>query len=105
MRPTSRNSSAPRSPRSRSRKETKRPAPGRRRRSSCPAVERSDGLPELERKPGTEMPLTYVPLLRVQRDLYRIPRGRDRFRAYLRTMIDWDIEDMRLPLGAMNPMG
>ena len=34
------------------------------------------------------MLLEYVPLLQVQRDLYAIPRGGERFRTYLRTMID-----------------
>ncbi len=48
------------------------------------------------------MTFTYVPLLSLQRDLYRVP-GRDRFRAYLHEMIDWEIEDMKLPLFAMNP--
>src|SRR5215211_1982053 len=47
----------------------------------------------------------YVPLLRVQRDLYELPRGFDRFREYLRTMIDPDTADLKLPLVAMNPMG
>ncbi len=51
------------------------------------------------------MQLDYVPLLQLQRDLYRIPRGRERFRAYLRELIDWQAEDVRLPLFAMNPMG
>jgi len=51
------------------------------------------------------MKLEYVPLLRVQRDLYQLPRGFDRFRDYLRTMIDPDTADLKLPLVAMNPMG
>jgi hypothetical protein len=51
------------------------------------------------------MILDYVPTLAVQRDLYRIPRGRERFEAYLRTMMDASGEDLRLPLAAMNPMG
>ena len=50
------------------------------------------------------MPLTYVPLLGVQRDLYRIPRGRERFEQYLQTMIDASTGDIRFPLVAMNPM-
>ncbi|MBY0523556.1 MAG: hypothetical protein K2R98_09150 [Gemmataceae bacterium] len=41
----------------------------------------------------------------MQRKLYRIPPGKERFHAYLRQLIDWDVEDMRLPLFAMNPMG
>ena len=51
------------------------------------------------------MQLEYLPLLQVQRELYRIPRGRERFRAYLRTMIDPSGDDLQLPLTAMNPMG
>src|SRR6516162_5549394 len=51
------------------------------------------------------MKLEFVPLLQVQRDLYRLPRGPERFRAYLQTMIDPETEDPRLPLSAMNPMG
>ena len=50
------------------------------------------------------MPLSYVPLLRVQRDLYRLPRSRERFDAYLATMIDSKSGDVRLPLTSMNPM-
>jgi len=34
------------------------------------------------------MKLEYVPLLKIQRELYGIPRGFERFRAYLETMID-----------------
>ena len=48
--------------------------------------------------------LEFVPLLRVQRDLYRLPRGGERFRAYLATMIDSQSNDLKLPLVAMNPM-
>lgn len=51
------------------------------------------------------MILDYVPLLRLQRDLYRIPRGFDRFREYLRVMIEPGGNDVALPLVAMNPMG
>jgi hypothetical protein len=51
------------------------------------------------------MHLEYVPLLGVQRELYETPRGFDRFREYLRTMIDPDTKDLKLPLVAMNPMG
>ncbi|HKQ79610.1 MAG TPA: hypothetical protein VJ810_38310 [Blastocatellia bacterium] len=51
------------------------------------------------------MKLEYAPLLQVQRDLYRLPRGWDRFRAYLQTMVDPDTKDIQLPLVAMNPMG
>jgi hypothetical protein len=59
------------------------------------------------------MNLDYVPLLRVMRELHRIPRGqppdfngRKRFRQYLRTIFPLDdTADQLLPLLAMNPMG
>jgi len=51
------------------------------------------------------MNFTYVSLLQVQRDLYRLPRGFERFREYLQTMIDAKAGDLKLPLVAMNPMG
>lgn len=51
------------------------------------------------------MILTFVPLLRIQRDLYALPRGWDRFRAYLATMVDARTGDIALPLSPMNPMG
>ncbi len=51
------------------------------------------------------MNLTYVPLLRLQRDLYAIPRGTTRFEEYLATMIDGPTGELKLPLSAMNPMG
>lgn len=50
------------------------------------------------------MHLQYVPLLQVQRDLYRLPRGMDRFRAYLRTMLNDAGDELALPLTGMNPM-
>lgn len=31
------------------------------------------------------MTLTHLPLLQVQRDLYALPRGMERFREYIRT--------------------
>ena len=52
------------------------------------------------------MELELVPLLRTQRDLYNLPRGGERFNAYLRTMVNADGSDLRLPpLVLMNPMG
>lgn len=51
------------------------------------------------------MELEFVPLLRVQRQLHEQPRGGERFRSYLRTMIDDRTGDLELPLVAMNPMG
>jgi len=51
------------------------------------------------------MSLQYMPLLQTQLDLYAMPRGMDRFRAYIKTMTDEDTGDLALPLVAMNPMG
>ncbi|MEK7729010.1 MAG: hypothetical protein AAB354_11395 [candidate division KSB1 bacterium] len=51
------------------------------------------------------MHLAYVSLLQIQRDLYHLPRGGERFQEYLRTMIDADTGELKLPLVAMNPMG
>ena len=50
------------------------------------------------------MKLEYVPMLAIQRDLYRIERGSGRFRQYLQTMLDPDTGELRLPLTMMNPM-
>jgi hypothetical protein len=50
------------------------------------------------------MKLEYVPMLAIQRDLYRVPRGSGRFRQYLQTMLDPETGDLRLPLTMMNPM-
>ena len=51
------------------------------------------------------MQIQYVPLLELQRDLYRLPRGMERFREYLRTMVNDEGDDVALPpLVAMNPM-
>ncbi|MBO0859256.1 MAG: hypothetical protein J2P21_12400 [Chloracidobacterium sp.] len=50
------------------------------------------------------MKLAFVPLLQIQRDLYRMPRGMERFRAYLKTIVDPETNDLKLPLAAMNPM-
>jgi hypothetical protein len=52
------------------------------------------------------MPLEYVPLIPVMRELHRLPRGRERFRRYLRTIFPAAAAaDQLLPLLAMNPMG
>jgi len=50
------------------------------------------------------MRLEFLKLLQIQRDLYAMPRGMERFHAYIRTMTD-DEGDLALPLVAMNPMG
>ncbi len=50
------------------------------------------------------MDLTYVPLLHVQRDLYRLPRGMERFRQYLRTMLNgaaYDMQAFRQEIGGV----
>jgi hypothetical protein len=49
--------------------------------------------------------VTFLPLLQVQRDLYALPRGRERFHEYIKTMTDAQTGDLTLPLVAMNPMG
>jgi len=51
------------------------------------------------------MTLEFVPLLQLQRDLYALPRGMERFREYIKTMTDAETGDLALPLVAMNPMG
>jgi hypothetical protein len=52
------------------------------------------------------MNVEFIPLLQIQRDLYSLPKGPERFRAYLKTMVNLDGTDVRLPpLVAMNPMG
>ena len=54
----------------------------------------------------TDVNIEFVPLLQIQRDLYSLPKGPERFRAYLRTMVNSDGTDVRLPpLVSMNPMG
>ena len=49
--------------------------------------------------------LVFLPLLQIQRDLYALPRGMERFREYIKTMTDPETGDLALPLVAMNPMG
>jgi hypothetical protein len=51
------------------------------------------------------MKLSFLPLLQIQRDLYALPRGFERFREYIKTMTDPETGDLALPLVAMNPMG
>ncbi|SIO00380.1 hypothetical protein SAMN05444166_1995 [Singulisphaera sp. GP187] len=51
------------------------------------------------------MQIEFVPLLERQRNLYRIPRGGDRFSAYLRLMLNEAQNEVRFPpLVALNPM-
>ncbi|MBE9042056.1 hypothetical protein IQ235_14845 [Oscillatoriales cyanobacterium LEGE 11467] len=52
------------------------------------------------------MKLEFVPLLHIQRNLYNIPKGSERFSHYLETMLNADASDIELlPLAIMNPMG
>ena len=51
------------------------------------------------------MTLQFVPVLQTQLDLYGMPRGMERFRAYIKTMTEAETGDLALPLVAMNPMG
>lgn len=52
------------------------------------------------------MNLELVPLLQLQRDLYDISDGQERFRVYLKTMLNADASDAELlPMVTMNPMG
>lgn len=51
------------------------------------------------------MKLEYVPLLKLQRELYALPRGYERFNEYIATMVDSQSGDLKLPLVNMNPMG
>ncbi|MEM7335653.1 MAG: hypothetical protein AAF490_26480 [Chloroflexota bacterium] len=50
------------------------------------------------------MAVVYHPLIKLQRELYEIPRGPERFKRYIETLRDPHTQDMRLPLSAMNPM-
>jgi hypothetical protein len=50
------------------------------------------------------MEVSVLHLLAIQRDLYAMPRGMDRFRAYIATMTG-GTDDLVLPLASMNPMG
>lgn len=54
---------------------------------------------------ASKLPLEYTPLLQLQRDLYDIPRGYERFKQYIAEMVDPETRDLKIPLPAMNPMG
>lgn len=47
---------------------------------------------------------THLPLLLIQRELCALPRGPERFRAYLRVLQTPDGDDLALPLAIFNPM-
>lgn len=52
------------------------------------------------------MKLELVPMLAEQRKLYDLPRGWERFRTYVNTMVGGSLDDVALPpMIAMNPMG
>lgn len=52
------------------------------------------------------MPIEHIPLLQIARDLHDIPRGMERFEAYLDVALNDDQDDVRYaPLISMNPMG
>ncbi|MBC7813183.1 MAG: hypothetical protein H7175_18640, partial [Burkholderiales bacterium] len=52
------------------------------------------------------MHIEHVDLLAIERKLYDIPRGMERFEEYLRTMVNDKGDDVDLmPLLTMNPMG
>jgi hypothetical protein len=51
------------------------------------------------------MRIDFVPLLALQRQIYSIPRGMERFRNYLRTLVDDTGDDVEFPpLVGINPM-
>ncbi|HEY1012553.1 MAG TPA: hypothetical protein VGE07_07595, partial [Herpetosiphonaceae bacterium] len=51
------------------------------------------------------MDVEYVALLAVQRELYALPRGTERFSSYLRVMLNERGDDARYPpLVLINPM-
>jgi len=52
------------------------------------------------------MYIAHIPLLKIARDLHDVPRGTERFEAYIKTILNHDQTDAALvPLVAMNPMG
>ncbi|MEM9266969.1 MAG: hypothetical protein AAGA46_15745 [Cyanobacteria bacterium P01_F01_bin.13] len=52
------------------------------------------------------MKVEYLPLLQIQRDLYSMPADHERFRTYLKTILNQEATDVDLmPLVTMNPMG
>jgi len=52
------------------------------------------------------MSVEHIPLLKIERELHDIPRGMERFGAYLKTIMNDDGDDVSLvPMISMNPMG
>lgn len=57
---------------------------------------------------GLDMALSieHIPLLQMQQELHNMPRGMERFRSYLRQMLNDSEDDVEFaPLMSMNPMG
>ncbi len=51
------------------------------------------------------MGLHYVPLLQTQLEVYQVPLGLERFKVYIKTILNEESDDIELaPLSAMNPM-
>lgn len=51
------------------------------------------------------MRLSYIPLLQTQLEVYQVPLGFERFKAYIKTILNEDSDDIKLaPLAEMNPM-
>jgi hypothetical protein len=51
------------------------------------------------------MGLSYVPLLATQLEVYQVPLGVERFKTYIKTILNEDSDDIELaPLAEMNPM-
>jgi hypothetical protein len=50
------------------------------------------------------MELSLIPALQIERELYNLPRGFERFWSYIAT-VTGGTDDMVLPIGSMNPMG
>jgi hypothetical protein len=50
--------------------------------------------------------LSYIPLLQTQLEVYKVPLGLERFKTYIKTILNEGSDDIELaPLSAMNPMG
>jgi hypothetical protein len=50
--------------------------------------------------------IEHIPLLKIERELHDIPRGMERFSAYLKTIMNDNGDDVSLvPMISMNPMG
>ncbi|MGL4611407.1 MAG: hypothetical protein ACRCYY_17305 [Trueperaceae bacterium] len=51
------------------------------------------------------MALEYTPLLKIQREVYEVPLGAERFKTYVNTILNSAEDNIELtPLSAMNPM-